>query len=144
MKLLITIAIVLVLLIGASACAYLNSTGFCYAERRYLQDRELIDKGIAYNLANPHSASDLISYSTLGDFYRANPNCCVLHRTGHYTVEDSPLYRLLGWYESVAEIWYKRTLGGLEPYYRSYVALDACGRVVNRLGPFERGPRPTS
>src|SRR3954462_6601873 len=126
-----------------STCSYLNSTGFCYNERRYLSDGELIEKAIRYNLANPHSAPDLVAYSTFDDFLKSNPHCCVVHHEGHYTVEDGPLlYRLLGWHDTVVEIWYRRRESGPTPYYRSYVAVDACGRVVNRLGPFERGAGP--
>jgi hypothetical protein len=32
---------------------YLNFSGYCYSERRYLSDRELIEKAVQYNLKNP-------------------------------------------------------------------------------------------
>jgi hypothetical protein len=126
---------------GFAIIQYLNFSGFCYRDMRYLSDNELIESAIRYNIQHPHSAPDLIEYTSIDEFHRLNPDCCRVYRDGHYTLTEGTWPRFYGWYISVAEVWYRRKQFGPDPYYRSYVAVNACGRAMSRHGPFEsRGP----
>ncbi len=123
---------------------YLNFSGFCYSERRHLSDKELIEKAIQYNLKNPPRIQSVTQYASLNEFFATNFDCCVLHRDGHETIQEGSWVRLFGWYIAVADIWYRIGEGGPNAYYDSLVALNACGQVKQRLGPFYSFPRPPS
>jgi hypothetical protein len=77
----------------------------------------------------------------MAEFYDANPNCCKLYTAGHPNIE--PLYDIIGLYNVVAEIWYKIKEAGADDFYRSYVYMNACGKVTKAQGILEsRGPNP--
>ena len=112
--------------------ATLNVTGFCYAELRYYSDQDFIDNAARATVKWHHDSDpDTEIYDSLDEFYKLNPNCCVLRRWSDPFAND---FRLLGFYVAVAEISYKAKNQGLEPFYSSYVSMNACGKVVKRRG----------
>jgi hypothetical protein len=123
---------------------YLNFSGYCYSECRYLSDRELIEKAVQYNLKNPPGVGGVTQYASLDEFFAMNADCCFLERGGHETLQEGTWVRLFGWYVAVADIWYRLGDVGLDAYYNSLVALNSCGQVKQRLGPLYPFPRPPS
>ena len=120
----------------------LNFTGFCYPRVRYCSDRELID--IAVNRALDWrqrfmTAPSQVIYTSIDDFYSKNANCCRLTRWNKQT--DSVWARAFGFYVATAEIWYRESDTGNEPYYDSEISLTACGKILHTRGismPFVR------
>ena len=141
-RVLIPLVLALATIIGAME--YLNFSGFCYSEQRNLSDQELIERAVQYNLKNPPGIDGLMQYASLNEFFVTNPDCCLLKRDGHETLQEGTWVRLFGWYIAVADIWYRIREGGPEAYYHSYVALNSCGQVKQRMGPLYPFPRPPS
>ena len=116
---------------------YLNFTGFCYAQRRYLGEQELIDFAIKRAI----HFSDLVTrdvqerevYNSIEDFHKVNSNCCILYRWGHPDLEEGIWVRSFGWYISVAEIWYRLSARPPNEFFHAYVFLSACGDI-KRVG----------
>ena len=98
----------------------------------------LLDTAVRANLKHDKT------YESLEAFYAANPDCCVLHKWGHHFAHD---FRLLGYYEAVADIWCRSndpySASSLNPFYHSYVSLNACGEITNNRGISERSSRPS-
>jgi hypothetical protein len=108
---------------------YLNFTGFCYRELRYHSDQELIDAAVKYSLKYNKFDPGRLRYSSLAEFYDANPKCCKVHRWGHDLV-DGLWTRLFGWHVTVVELKYKIRRQGPKDRFSADVALMACGGVV--------------
>ena len=64
------------------AFEFLNFTGFCYPQFRYLGRQEMIDLAVQERLRG--RPSNEIQYASLEDFYRRNPGCCELVTSGHF------------------------------------------------------------
>ena len=124
------------ILIGAFAVIEtLNFSGFCYREVRYLSNREFIDRAVRFNLQlhGPSNERKKV-YSSLTEFYRLNPNCCILHNWG-YPFADPIIVRLVGLYIAVADIVYRTNdAAGVDNFYYSFVFMNACGDVVRDGG----------
>jgi hypothetical protein len=118
----------------------LNFTGFCYADLRYYSEQEFLNTAVqaSFKWHDP-SEPQTKTYNSLDEFYKENPNCCLLHRWGHEFVSD---LRLLGFYTAVADIWYRAEKSGPEPFYLSYVSMNACSQVVKRRGIAKAYARP--
>src|SRR6266478_3225607 len=89
---------------------YLNFTGFCYAQRRYFGEQELVDFAIKREI-----------YGSVEDFHKVNPNCCILYRWGHPDLAEGIWVRSFGWYISVAEIWYRLSTKSPSKFFRAHV-----------------------
>jgi hypothetical protein len=125
---------------------YLNFSGFCYSQVRFLPDSELLARAIQYDLKNPPIGEGQISYASIDEFLTRNPNCCLLHRHGGSLLDgilDGPWVRIFGWYIAVADVWYKFREDGPRNYYHSAIAVDSCGKVRERLGPLWDFGRPS-
>jgi len=81
--------IVLLGIIGAAFYGYdyrrKFRTGYCFAEKRYLSDTEIIEPAIEglvrrldrfYNSLPPDKQAEYIHYRDVGTFKRLNPGCC--------------------------------------------------------------------
>jgi hypothetical protein len=116
---------------------YLNFTGFCYRQGRYLGEQELVNFAIEQAI----HFGDLVTtdvtgrqvYSSIEEFRRINPKCCILHKRGHPDLEEGIWVRIFGWYISVAEIWYRLSAQPSAEFFRAYVFMSACGEV-KRVG----------
>ena len=123
---------------------FLNFTGFCYRDLKYFSDQELTDIAVRRVLAEPKSVKpdDLISYVSAQDLYAKNPDCCVLFKWGH-EFSDSILFRAIGFYDIVAQVYYRMTAEGPYPFLLAYVGLSACGRtghvksIIEQSGPIK-------
>tara|TARA_B100001179_G_C18515068_1_gene370304 strand:+ start:144 stop:644 length:501 start_codon:yes stop_codon:yes gene_type:complete len=111
-----------------------NATGFCYAEFRYLSDRELIDRYLEQTNAIKTDAAGVEKYlhSTNKDVYAFQyPECCRVLGVSEQTI---PLF---GW--DVIEISmvypdYHVPPDTKEPYYQGYMALTSCGKIRDGTG----------
>ncbi len=133
--------VVLIGVIGASVYGfdrhvkYVN--GYCYAENRYLNDNELIDRVVwrlleeDKNTRKNFSAEELskyISYANLADFYHANPYCCTstIKSKWNRRTFKTENYRA---YSSVIK--YRRLSSGENSFSYSGAFLDSCGERVS-------------
>ncbi len=120
---------------------YLNFTGFCYAQRRYFGEQELVDFAIKRAI----HFSDLVTsdvrereiYGSVEDFHKVNPNCCILYRWGHPDLAEGIWVRSFGWYISVAEIWYRLSTKSPSKFFRAHVFMSACGEIKDVQGSIE-------
>jgi hypothetical protein len=109
---------------------WLMSAGFCFSQMRYLSDHELIASAIRtdetrMNVDNTDAA--------IAAFIAANPNCCEVIR---YPASRSILDVVAGFNIAEVSITYLdpyRTESTPEPYYLSYVAVEACGRGIKQV-----------
>jgi len=116
---------------------YLNFTGFCYAQRRYFSEQELVDFAIKQVI----HFSDLVTsqvhdrevYGSVEDFHKLNSNCCILHRGGHQDLEEGVWVRSFGWHISVVEIWYRLSAEPPNEFFHASVFMSACGEI-KRIG----------
>jgi hypothetical protein len=128
------------LLCALAVIEYLNFTGFCYADKRYHSDQELIDLAITRGLkfvselqgSEIYGSGEPIEYKSLAQFHQINPECCVLHRWGHSDLEEGLWVRAFNWYMVVAEIWYRIKSTGPNQFYRVTVFMNSCG-VIKRI-----------
>ena len=121
---------------------YLNFTGYCRAEGRYLDRQEFIDAAARYNLSRYDPVGERsLKYESLQDFYAKNPNCCDFFKSLHY--DQNPNYmRIFGFYNVAVGICYKMNdKPDTENFYSSEVIVDACGKVRKTSGmPYFHGP----
>jgi hypothetical protein len=118
-------------LMSVALIQFLNFTGFCYGQRRYLSDKELIEAGIAYQMNNTREyySQGAIKYSSKENFIQLNRGCCFLTRDGHPGLDLEIWGRIFGWYYAVVEIWYRLKNEGAQQFWYEYVYVDACGKV---------------
>jgi hypothetical protein len=137
--------------LGAVAIVeYLNFTGFCYADKRYHSDQDLIDFAITRGLnfvselhgSELYGSGEPIKYSSLAQFHHINPECCVLHRWGHRDLEEGVWVRSFGWYIAVVEIWYQIKPTGPNQFYNVTVFMNACGAIKRIRGAAQASPLP--
>jgi hypothetical protein len=119
---------------------FLNFSGFCYREMRYLPEGELINIAVVLNLSkhDPKSERNKM-YVSLANFFEENQNCCKLYYRNQLI---APLARVFGVYEMVVNVNYKISDTSIKyKYYDSDVLINACGRVVEKMGTAEdHGP----
>src|SRR4029077_14802351 len=128
-------------LFGFLVVMTLNFSGFCYHKLRYCSDRELIDaaatRALKWRQDLQFSGSPIV-YASLDDFYAKNSNCCTLDRWD--ARNTSILARAFGFYVAMADIWYRQSEDGKEPYYYAEVSLSAYGEPMHIRGiPFSFG-----
>lgn len=100
-------------------------------------DEQLIDAAIQYEISSGKRAIDLhadglIDYRSVDDFKQKNKRCCAINRA-HFE-ETSALERIFGATEVSVDFLYRAEREGSEPFYRSYVVMDACGKVLASHG----------
>jgi hypothetical protein len=129
---------------GFAWVQYLNFSGFCYSQKRYLSDQELLNVAVQHNIdRDKFYFKDQIQYGSIAEFLQLNPNCCALFRRSHHMFAEDIWVRAFGWYVVIAEVFYKIQPSGPDNYYYSYITLDACGKVLEQSGPIESmPPRP--
>jgi hypothetical protein len=111
-------------------CAWLMSAGFCFSQARYLTEHELIVSAIRSNASRMHL--DGIEASAEA-FVAANPKCCDVDR---YPAARSLLDVVTGFNISEVSVTYRNPYLGqaaLEPFYRSYIAVEACGKAIKKV-----------
>lgn len=121
-----------------SSLIVLYATGFCFSRFRYYSDAELIDIVIKWNLTlhKPDSERDKI-YPSLDEFHKLNPNCCRVHKTGHWMLSGP------GAGDVIVNVHYKISDSAARPsYYDSHVRIGSCGNIRETGGTIEQqGPR---
>lgn len=93
---------------------YLNFTGFCYEQKRYITKDELL------KIAG-------------GEILEENPDCCEI--TDKYFADESSddfLNKLFGRYHYGVTTYLKDYND--YPYYVSYIAINQCGKVIDYTG----------
>lgn len=128
------------LLVGAGIFEYLNFSGFCYSETRYLKNQEFVDAAVRHAIARLDRFPDHLTYSSAEDFHKINPNCCRIYKEGHSSLPEGTWVRIFGWYVAVVRVWYKVRENSPNNYYDSYVSLNACGKVLEFKGTLESIP----
>lgn len=127
------VCLAVLLIIGPTQ--YLNHTGFCYAEMRYLNERELIDRFLFGDQADVMSYEDKVLF-VAKKWNGANyPECCVIDgepfdlsyfsRIMNKTFAAWYLYELKRYVPVIYN--YKTTR---HPYENIVSALDACGSHI--------------
>lgn len=125
---------------GAVAIAsflFLNFTGFCYKHFRYYTKPALITIAINYNLGKHDPAGERRKiYGSIDEFHRINPYCC-------YAYPNAGIFDMIfGFYDIVAEIWYRIKDLGPDAFYLAYVHMNACGEHPRSQGILtSEGPR---
>lgn len=130
-------AIALLILLSVLAVSqYLNFTGFCYAEGRWLSDADLIRGAIEYTLRRaPPRGSDDIKYSSVDDFLERNRDCCRVLRHDREEFEgiaDGHWVRVFGWYILTVKVWYQMKVVGPNNFADSTVVMTSCGEFSER------------
>ncbi|MBU6462094.1 MAG: hypothetical protein KGK01_05595 [Bradyrhizobium sp.] len=134
----------IVLAIGLSLIEYLNFTGYCYAEARYLNDDELTRIAIADALKHVPDTVGIVHYSSVEDVLAKNPDCCAVHRQHRGLFEDllpGTWVRAFGWYIAAIEVAYRYRETPSLNYLDSFTLVNACGRIGERLGSYSSSPR---
>lgn len=125
---------------------YLNHTGFCYAEMRYLNERELVDRFLFKDKARHMTFDEKVAYMKEQRSGTDYPNCCRLFDVDRPTLDDLESddldYRLLrtilGKYLYKVEIYTNQAAysarkltpnSNVHPYKIHAVAVDQCGRT---------------
>jgi hypothetical protein len=108
---------------------FLNFTGFCYREVRYPSDKELLDAAVRRLMSESKlMGDDPIEYDSPEKLFQENPNCCSISRWGHQF--SYPIgFRILGFYESIAQVAYKFSSRGPLPVIEAYISMNACGKT---------------
>jgi hypothetical protein len=84
-KVLVATVIVAGSAVVVAAVEHLSFTGFCFADKRYHSDRELMDFAImrALNFSDSvtrDSRDEPKTYRSADEFRETNPDCCELYR----------------------------------------------------------------
>jgi hypothetical protein len=134
----------ILLAIGLGVIEYLNFTGYCYAEARYLGDHELIKAVIANALKHVPDTPEITRYSSVDDLLARNPDCCAVHRQDRGVFEGllpGTWVRSFGWYIAAVEVVYRYRETPSMNYLDSFTLVNACGSIGERLAPYSSSPR---
>jgi len=104
----------IILLIAFITIEYLNFTGFCYSEIRYLAKEELLKRG-------------------MGEIYEENPNCCAIFESPHFNSGmDNFLNSFFGrhLFGMIANYAREKPLSSDHdyPYYSNHYYMTSCGK----------------
>ena len=103
-----------------------------------LNDRDLIEKAIQYEITGKKRHIDLIQlpglvqYKSASELLQRNPKCCDIDRA-HYELTTT-FDRIFGAAEVWVTLWYRAADKGDEQFYQSQVALNACGEILASRG----------
>jgi hypothetical protein len=132
----ILISILAMSAVAVGAILYLNATGFCYSQAKYLNDADLIREAIQYSRQRqPSEGADIIRYDSVDAFIGRNRDCCVVLRQDRGEFENvlaDRWVRLIGWYVLVVDVWYQFKEAGPNNFYESSIAMTSCGKFVER------------
>ena len=126
-------AMLLLALVLLIPTQYLNHTGFCYAEMKYLNEREIIDRLLFKDRAQQRTLEERVR--TMKERNGAEyPYCCraVRPTSSRFDLYDA-VHRSLGLYVLQVTIinpneYYLAHPGrGREPYDARYISVNACG-----------------
>ena len=115
---------------------YLNFSGYCYPQGRWLGDQELVEAAIKYELTHVRGAYELtaVSYESPAAFQQENAGCCRLDRSGKHPMLDGKWTRVLGMYVAAVDLWYRFRRKGPEQFWYETVFVNACGHFLERFG----------
>jgi hypothetical protein len=132
----ITIGVVsAVCVLWGALFVYMRTSEGCFVGA---SDQRLIDKAIRYEISAGQRDIDLrldpglIKYQSIEEFKEKNKNCCKVERT-HFEVTYA-LDRAIGQTEVAVTFWYRAASLGAEPFYLSYVIMNACGKPLTSRG----------
>jgi hypothetical protein len=129
------IALFALLLCAVSLLEFLNFTGFCYSQQRYLTDDDFFLAAKKRTLDSLKIYPGQIVYDSVEALDRANPRCCKIDREGGDPQESWA--RAFGWHVVDVEVRIKANDQLDKPYYRTTVSLSSCGRVLASFSNFE-------
>lgn len=142
----------------ASLCALivyetLNFTGFCYEQKRYLSDEELINAAVRYEIGeqynlHAHNIDDRPAwtrrYISVEEFHHINPNCCFVHRWGFPGNYGEGIWtRIFGWYVALVDLQFRTRDTGPKQFYSAAAFVNACGAVGETFGTDSTAPAST-
>lgn len=123
------------LILWGTLFLYVRASEGCIVGR---SDQSLIDDAIKYEIGagkrgiDLRSDVDLIKYRSIEEFKEKNSRCCTISRTNHEVTYV--LDRAIGATEVSINFWYRATQSGAEPFYLSYVVMNACGKPLASHG----------
>ena len=120
----------------------LNLTNFCYRDKRFHGENELISVAINLNIARFDSKGERNkAYSSVSDFLSQNPDCCKLYYNDDL-MHVGFLGRLIGLRYVVVNVFYKMSdTADVYKYYGSWVKMNSCGEALDTKGiPEQFGP----
>lgn len=110
---------------------YLNFSGFCYQQRRYLTERELLTAGIQFfvNRQDSQTEDRDVVYSSPSDLLNKNPGCCRLEQETAAT--NTPILdKILGPMVRDVRVYYLANRSKrIDNYYDALVSVDSCGSI---------------
>ena len=133
---------------------YLSLNDFCYKERRFLSDRELIDAAIRLQIGyirDHERARGTHVYASVQQLHELNPTCCSLERRGDPFLRAYGPWeyhmrllrrRLLGQELFVVNLWYRLRDDGPKPFWRSHFLVDACGARGSKISGYPTADVP--
>ena len=121
---------------------YLNASGFCYSQGRYLADAELFKSAVSYRSGSIRELSQIthpISGDVAAQYIQQHPKCCSVE-SNDFFMSNGLLSNLLGfksiWVRLIHELPLDRV--ALSPkdgrYYEAYVGMTSCGSVFQSTG----------
>ncbi|WGT65758.1 hypothetical protein [Variovorax paradoxus] len=130
----IAIAVSVLLLI---ACTWgywrLMDSGFCVSKMRYLDDRELIESAIRHELFQMNLETNP---EAIASFLQANKSCCGVDRHPDWRRTWFDTLTGFNYAEVTLNFEKKQTEAsqGMRRFYKSLVAVDACGPALKSIG----------
>lgn len=124
------------------ALGYLNATGFCYRESRYLTDVQLIsvaaNEAVRTNRAYA-AIEQRIEYASATDLISRNPDCClVIKDVGEESADpflrDVAPDRIFSSYVFAVEVIYRARQEGPKPFDHHTYYLGACAERLDYSG----------
>ena len=119
---------------------YLNHTGFCYAEKKYLTERELVDGFLfgdkAVSMTHEEKIKDIKKRGILGnsdgkDYH----HCCRIYEdSGFYTESEHSIMRFFGHYILSIGYDFVRKSQNEYQYKSGSGTINACGKNSYILG----------
>jgi hypothetical protein len=127
-----------------AAWEYLNFTGFCYGQHRYLSDQEMIDAAVLYeiNTNARYHVQDVRDnpgwtkkYASIAEFHKENPHCCTVWRWGFPGNYGEGIWvRAFGWYVAWVDLEFRTRDSGQKQFYSASVSVNQCGKVMEDFG----------
>jgi hypothetical protein len=127
------------------ALGYLNATGFCYRESRYLTNKQLISAAAieAVKTNRAYAAIEQrIEYASATDLIARNPDCCIVikdvgDQSADPFLRDVAPDRIFGSYVLAVEVIYRARQDGPKPFDHHTYYLGACAERLDYSGSAE-------
>jgi hypothetical protein len=134
-----------ILLFCIAAFEYLNFAGYCYRDKRFFTDHELIavaaSREVMINKAYAQF-EQRITYESPEALMARNPDCCLVTRSDTTLLQESTWSRIFGSYVLLVEVMYRAKENGDKPFYSDVHFLSACGEILDRAGSEEATSKP--